>query len=113
MREFTAPDGRMWRVWQVVPTCYGTVYDRPRHRERRGQDVLLYKGPERRRSERRKGLPAMRPVVIVPELQRGWLTFESGGVKRRLAPPPPHWEQLTDAELVRAWAQASPVGKLP
>ena len=37
----------------------------------------------------------------------GWLVFETRGEKRRLAPVPPNWAQLSDAELDRLREQAT------
>lgn len=36
---------------------------------------------------------------VAQELRHGWLTFESSTEKRRLAPVPPEWATLSDAEL--------------
>jgi hypothetical protein len=38
--------------------------------------------------------------TMVPDnLRAGWLTFESGDIRRRLAPIPRGWEQATDDRL--------------
>ena len=29
----------------------------------------------------------------------GWLTFQSGELRRRLTPVPPHWQDVSDARL--------------
>ena len=44
-----------------------------------------------------------------PAFEAGWLTFESGGQLRRLAPTPQAWESLADPELERLCRAASPV----
>lgn len=41
--------------------------------------------------------------------QDGWLVFESGERKLRLAPIPPGWDDMSDAELHELLAQARPV----
>lgn len=41
--------------------------------------------------------------------QAGWLVFESGGRKLRLAPIPQGWHDLTDDALRRLLASATPV----
>ncbi len=107
MREFTTPDGMECRAWQVTPANLRRVYARERERERRGQDVLLYKGPERRKAERRRRTLPAGVSIVPPTMDRGWLALECNGVKRRIAPPPPDWERASDAELVRMWARAS------
>jgi hypothetical protein len=108
LRTFVAPDGDEWRVWKVIPTR--TMED-VREWERRGQDVLAYGGPERRADERRAGdtLPFVSPALV-----KGWLCFESGTGKRRLAPPPAAWEDCTEAELAELWTRADSVqSRLP
>jgi len=39
------------------------------------------------------------PHLVSPELHDGWLTFDSGSSRRRLAPIPPNWEQLSTERL--------------
>lgn len=102
LRTFVAPDGDEWRVWKVIPTR--TLED-VREWERRGQDVLAYDGPERRQTDERRGTIAGVPFVN-PALSKGWLCFESGTGKRRLAPPPVLWEEVPEEELAALWAQA-------
>jgi hypothetical protein len=36
---------------------------------------------------------------LEPPFSRGWLCFESAGEKRRLAPIPPEWQRLGNAQL--------------
>jgi hypothetical protein len=40
-------------------------------------------------------------VHVRPELARGWLAFQCHGERRRLAPIPVGWEQVSDEELER------------
>ena len=42
------------------------------------------------------------------EYRRGWLCFESGERKLRLAPVPEGWAELNDARLCELLAQARP-----
>jgi hypothetical protein len=37
--------------------------------------------------------------LLPAEFQGGWLVFDSGKERRRLAPLPQHWQVLTEAEL--------------
>ena len=39
--------------------------------------------------------------VIAPDYASGWLTFECGNEKRRVAPSPARWEALDDPALLR------------
>lgn len=104
LRSFMAPDGAEWRVWNVFPSL---AFDHEsREWERRGQDVLAYGGPERRAEERRAATP-----FVSPELAAGWLCFESDSAKRRLAPPPPLWEDASEERLAELWESAEPVEK--
>ncbi|HEX8432950.1 MAG TPA: hypothetical protein VF625_16810 [Longimicrobium sp.] len=110
LRSFTAPDGRAWHVWQVIPYTGGGEHKPGRAYQRRGQDVLLYKGPERRVRERRR---AQVTRALTPGLERGWLVFESETAKRRLVPPPTEWEELSDTALAILWERAEVVAKFP
>jgi hypothetical protein len=39
------------------------------------------------------------PHLVSPELHDGWLTFDSGSSRRRLAPIPQNWDQLSAERL--------------
>ncbi|MEP7001346.1 MAG: hypothetical protein ABI969_12760 [bacterium] len=52
----------------------------------------------RRESEAPRGVSA--------GLEKGWLSFVSGGSRRRLAPFPENWSTMTDTELERLCAAA-------
>jgi hypothetical protein len=41
-------------------------------------------------------------------LADGWLAFQAGTVRRRLAPIPTHWESCTDRELAQLCRAAEP-----
>lgn len=86
-RSFCDSRGRMWEVWEVHPENW----------ERRF-------GGERRRAPRpaadRRQVAERRPSVP-NELRDGWLAFASPTERRRLAPIPPNWATLSDAELQR------------
>ena len=43
----------------------------------------------------------------------GWLTFQCGDEKRRLAPVPPHWGALSEAQLEALLERAAPVPRAP
>jgi hypothetical protein len=42
------------------------------------------------------------------ELANGWLCFQSGSTRKRLAPIPANWADLPEDELVRLWRLATP-----
>jgi hypothetical protein len=54
--------------------------------------------------ERRKVKEAR--VVVPDRLQKGWLAFQSGWERRRLAPIPGDWDEMTAFELVELLHQA-------
>lgn len=84
-RTFRDEHGREWDVWEVVPTAV----ERRMARQPRPRPA----GAERRRVHETR--------VLVPEsLQKGWLAFQSGTERRRLAPIPADWTELTSSELL-------------
>lgn len=108
-RSFMDADGVPWDVWDVIPPDAQRATGR-RKGERRGQDILLYKGPERRSGEdRRKAHSRLvaRRYALTPGLEHGWLVCESPTEKRRIRPIPPKWETRSDAELERICRSAS------
>lgn len=89
-REFTDRHGRRWQVWEVCPSML----------ERRTGGQRGQPARERRiRDEPRAALPR--------SLRNGWLAFECRSERRRLAPPPEHWEELSDEELATLLESAS------
>jgi hypothetical protein len=98
-REFTDSRRITWNVWDVYPD-YG---------DRRG---LLGDRRHfiRETVERRAALDAAR-LRVSPEYVRGWLAFQSGNERRRLAPVPDGWDGLDDPDLERLCQAARPVGR--
>ena len=69
---------------------------------------------ERRHAERRVARPDPLPAdrvarTMPPALVQGWLAFQSGTARRRLAPIPDGWASGPDEELVQLCRQAHPV----
>jgi hypothetical protein len=89
-RTFRDETGRPWDVWEVVPTAV----------ERR-----ISKGIPRSPAMERRKVQEVR-VVVPDRLQKGWLAFQSGREKRRLAPIPNEWEEMTARELIDLLNQA-------
>jgi hypothetical protein len=46
-----------------------------------------------------KSLQGAEPIHIAPQLVNGWLCFQSGEHRRRIAPIPAGWEELDELEL--------------
>lgn len=90
-RAFKDRRGRVWEVWEVYPTMT----------ERRvsEQPVVLER---RRHSQARASLPE--------GLRHGWLAFESNKERRRLGPPPEHWEAMNESELAELVERAVSAG---
>lgn len=91
-RRFTDRTGRVWEVWSVTPTA------KVERRERQA--------PIDPMDERRKEVESR--VVLGPSMAKGWLCFQSGAEKRRLAPFPRNWESLEERELSTLLAAATP-----
>src|SRR2546430_9317719 len=92
-RNFTADDDSPWTAWDVIPS-----WGERRRGERRsvGSTPPSTSG-ERRRVERRR-IHGIR-VALSPQLANGWLAFESGESRRRLAPIPKEWHELPEEQL--------------
>jgi len=52
---------------------------------------------------------APRRILVQPELQSGWLAFQCGEQRRRLAPLPIGWDEMSDHALLGLMDQASPI----
>jgi hypothetical protein len=82
LREFIAPDGEQWRVWQVIPTLGRSGF--ARLRERRTKDAAPYEGADRRKGDRRS--PGSQTPVLAAGLEGGWLAFEHSAAWPRRPP---------------------------
>ena len=89
-RTFRDEIGREWDVWEVVPTAV----------ERR-----MAKAAPRASALERRRVQEVR-VVVPDSLQKGWLAFQSGSERRRLAPIPADWLRCSDERLEEYCGQA-------
>ncbi len=103
-RTFLDDNGRYWQVWESHPHGF------ERRRGERRQLDILWKGEDRRVGERRQNV-RNRSVVVDTLLASGWLTFESFTEKRRLAPVPPLWEEMSVRDLIGLWERANLVSR--
>jgi len=92
-RVFQDLNGRIWQAWSVAPI-------EPEADVATDVADPLGGAPRRRRTIR---------VDLGPQWSNGWLTFETPGEKRRLAPYPPAWSEYSDEVLAELCAMASTV----
>ncbi|HEV7587749.1 MAG TPA: hypothetical protein VGO40_06430 [Longimicrobium sp.] len=104
-RVFRTASGVEWHVWSVIPGNAAGEERRHGYDRRSPDPVIQYKGADRRTSAER------RRVAAAPGLHLGWLVFESGAERRRLAPIPLAWEARPECELERLCERAVPVAK--
>lgn len=91
-RQIQDANGSTWDVWDVIPNDVlgGTAYDR-------------------RRGDRAEATPERPGLALQPELEAGWLCFQTGSERRRFAPIPFGWFELPDSVLRVMLDTASPV----
>ena len=94
-RIFQDLNGRTWQAWAVAPA-------EPEQRASNGATDPASSGRPRR----------MIRVDLGPQWANGWLTFETPGEKRRLAPYPPGWSDFSDEVLAQLCAMAATVRPL-
>src|SRR5436190_1974594 len=84
--------GITWDIWDVLPgDVLAGTYDR------RSGERLRVATPESTSS-------------VAPELENGWLCFQSAGERRRFAPIPADWFDFSDDSLRTLLHTATPVG---
>ena len=93
-RTFVDDKGRSWEVWEVHPEIVERRLNEDRRRAPRGT-------PDRRQHVDIR-------FRMAPELRHGWLAFQCGVERRRLAPIPAEWSTLSDADLARLARSAAP-----
>ena len=105
LRSFTDPAGASWGVWDVRPAPAASWAGAERRSEvdrRLRAAAGLHPDDDERRVPDRRG-------AVARALGDGWLAFQSGEHRRRLAPIPPGWEGADAATLVRYLRAAAPV----
>ena len=106
-RTFVDSQGRRWEVWLVTPAA--AERRRSDRRAAAGGSVAggNFEGAsDRRRTPERRRSIFRRNLEVASEYSGGWLCFEGGGEKRRLAPVPDGWEQAGPATLA-GWLQSA------
>ena len=105
-RTFLDDNGRYWQVWESRPHLF------ERRKGERRQLPACWVESERRSMSDRRIQARPRSAVVDPRLANGWLTFESFTEKRRLAPVPPRWDEMSVRELLNLWESAKPVARI-
>ena len=91
-RKIKDGDGRSWDVWEVYPSAV---------EQRMSGEYPALQPEDGAKKERRE------VRLLVPSaLQQGWLAFQSGDERRRLAPIPENWTALDDSELIALLCRA-------
>lgn len=108
VRSFRDAIGTEWTVWDVRPHGRDrrTGATRRSGHDRRLDPMRLggarraerRRVPDRRTTADRRLVPRPR-AVLLPGLEHGWLCFEGGTERRRLAPIPPDWEACEPGAL--------------
>jgi hypothetical protein len=102
-RTFVDPRGVMWSVMVIVPQ----LTERRLTDRRSAANALVDFRAERRKQSDRRHLREVRAPVR-EGFERGWLVFDNGEEKRRLAPIPEGWERMTPQELESLRSRAKP-----
>jgi hypothetical protein len=108
-RTFVDSEGRRWEVWLVTPAA--AERRRTDRRAAAGGSTTGggggYEGvSDRRLTPERRRNPFRRNLEVASEYSSGWLCFEGGGEKRRLAPVPDGWDQAGPDRLA-TWLQSA------
>ena len=94
-------------MWQVQPTSLER-----RFIQRRMAKQARVDAPERRTGQERRTEKFSRSPVAA-EFASGWLCFQSGGERRRLAPVPEEWDRADDETIEQWCCVAKPVMRRP
>jgi len=86
-RRIKDGDGKSWDVWEVYPS----VVER-----RMSGEFPAVKDSRSPETDRRRQVRLLVPA----QLEQGWLAFQAGSFRRRLAPIPDNWSALDDDALL-------------
>jgi hypothetical protein len=99
-RTFRDHESRLWNAWDVHPLWGERRARDRRHRDEAPPPAML----ERRRTERRHATGLR--IALPPRLAGGWIAFECGDERRRVAPIPQGWSELDEDALRALWRDA-------
>lgn len=86
-RKFKDGMGRAWDVWEVYPSAV---------EQRMSGEFPAVPNDDGSPQEKREVR-----IRVPSALEGGWLAFQTGTERRRLAPIPKHWISLDEEALVR------------
>jgi hypothetical protein len=101
-RTFRDDIARLWNAWDVIPS-----WGERRAADRRTSTAPASRAIDRRMRERRH--PRGMRIALPPRLAHGWITFECGDERRRVAPIVSGWEALPESGLRDLWRGAEPL----
>jgi hypothetical protein len=102
-RTFADPSGVTWNVTVIVPQ----LTERRLSQRRSGANAAIDFRADRRQAADRRHLREVRAPVR-EGFEQGWLVFDNGDEKRRLAPIPEGWERMSPEELNALRNRAKP-----
>ena len=102
-RTFVDPCGVMWSVTVIVPQL---TERRLTDRRSASNAIVDFRAERRKQSDRRHMREVRAPVR--EGFESGWLVFDNGDEKRRLAPVPEGWDRMTAKELESLCGRAKP-----
>jgi hypothetical protein len=106
-RTFVDSAGRRWEVWLVTPAAAERRRTDRRAKAGGSMTRTTHEGvSDRRITPERRRNPFRRNLDVASEYSNGWLCFEGGGEKRRLAPVPDGWDQAGPDRLA-TWLQSA------
>lgn len=109
-RDFRDTAGNAWMAWDVVPHMVERRHG-PRRQSTPAASMAAM-GSERRLGIDRRMVRSTR-ARLGDGMDAGWLCFECGNEKRRLAPIPADWMRCGEQQLAAYCEQASPVRARP
>ena len=104
-RDFRDTKGTAWMAWDVVPHM---VERRQGPRRQSVPGASAADGTDRRVGIDRRMVRSTR-ARLGDGMDGGWLCFESGDQKRRLAPIPADWLRCAERQLAAYCDRATPV----
>jgi hypothetical protein len=99
-RTFLDDLARLWNAWDVIP-----AWGERRTAERRQRSEASDSNGVDRRGQQRRRMRGIR-IALPPRLAHGWVAFECGDERRRVAPIPEQWVDLSETGLRDLWREA-------